>query len=66
MIVFFLVMGLIVWVSLQGRESRQVVWAARFEALSLRIGPVVRHVAEDVRATKNHWRARRETKRWDL
>ena len=59
MIVFFLVMGLIIWASLQGRESRQVVWAARFEALSLRVGPVVRYVAEDIRSVRNHIRTAR-------
>ena len=64
MIVFFLIMSLIIWVSLQGRESRQVVWAARFEALALRIGPIVRHVGEDIRAVRNFIRAKRITRGW--
>ncbi len=49
---------------LLGRESRQVVWAARFEALALRIGPIVRHVGEDIRAVRNFIRAKRITRGW--
>lgn len=52
MILVLLVITAIVWASLQGRESRAIVWRARRE----RVAPIARHVRADARVTREYLR----------
>ena len=53
----FIIMGCIIYITLQTRQSRQPVWRNRFEALTVYVGPVARKVYWDVRAIRQ-WHTR--------
>ena len=66
MIAFLLFLIAITWLALQGRASRQPVWARRWDAVGAALLPVVRYVKADIRAVRNHMRlARRKRVDWD-